>query len=310
MKKIKSRSLRPGDTLGLAMPASPVKMETIDRAITAVEALGFSVQFARHVENDDPNFLAGHISSRVGELHTLFVDPEVDGILCLRGGYGSAALLPYLDYSLIAKHAKLLIGYSDITALHLALQQKGKMMTFHGPMATKLIDAPAFTVDHFMQSLTGERWSQRLQNPPHQPIKTLIHGATGGILTGGNLSVIAGLMGTPFEIDTRGKILFLEDVGEEPYQVDRALTQLALAGKLQDAAGFMLGTCTNCASKAFPKGDHVLAVCERMLAPYGKPTVYNVQAGHGNDQLTLPLGAYVHVNATHQQIDILESAVI
>lgn len=310
MKKIKNQALQPGDTLGLAMPSSPVTMETLNRATATIEELGFSVQFARHFEHDDSNFLAGSISSRVGELHTLFVDPEVDGILCLRGGYGCAALLPYLDYALIAKHAKVLIGYSDITALHLAFQQKAKMMTFHGPMATKLIDAPAFTVDHFMQSVTGERWSQRLQNPTHEPIKTLVHGVAGGILTGGNLAVITGLMGTPFEIDTRGKILFLEDVGEEPYKVDRALTQLALAGKLHDAAGFMLGTCRNCASKAFPKGDHVLAVCERILAPYGKPTVYNVQAGHGNYQLTLPLGAYVHVDATHQQIDMLESAVI
>ncbi|QQK81684.1 LD-carboxypeptidase [Salicibibacter cibi] len=310
MKKIKTHALQPGGTLGLAMPSSPVSMETLDRATATVEELGFSVRFARNFEKDNPNFLAGSISSRVEELHTLFVDPEVDGILCLRGGYGSAALLPYLDYSLIAKHAKLLIGYSDITALHLAFQQKAKMMTFHGPMATKLIDAPAFTVDHFMQNITGARWSQRLQNPVHEPIKTLNYGVAGGMLTGGNLSVIAGLIGTPFEIETSGKILFLEDVGEEPYKVDRVLTQLALAGKLQDAAGFMLGTCKHCASKDYPKGDHVLAVCERILAPYGKPSVYNVQAGHGPYQLTLPLGAYVHVNATHQQIDVLESAVI
>ncbi|SDI47661.1 S66 peptidase family protein [Natribacillus halophilus] len=311
MKKIKSRALRPGHTLGLAMPASPVKKEALDKAIAVIENLGFHTQLARRFEKNNPHFLAGDISSRVGELHQLFVDPEVDGILCLRGGYGTPGLLPHLDYSLIAKHPKLLIGYSDITALHIALQQNSKMITLHGPMAaTDLLEAPPFTVEHFLQSLRAESWPQRLVNPEHYPMKTLVHGMATGILTGGNLSVLVGLMGTPFEIDTRGKVLFLEDVGEEPYRVDRALTQLALAGKLDEAAGFILGTCKDCTSTAYPQGENVLAVCERILAPYGKPTIYNVQAGHGDFQLTLPLGAGTRVDATNKHIDILESVVI
>ncbi|MBB6450496.1 muramoyltetrapeptide carboxypeptidase [Geomicrobium halophilum] len=311
MKTMKSKAIRPGDTIGLAMPASPVKMETLQKAISTLENLGFHIQFARRFNKNNKNFLAGSINSRVEELHTLFVDPEVDGILCLRGGYGTPALLPYLDYSLIARHAKLLIGYSDITALHIALQQKSKMITLHGPMAASdLIDAPSFTTQHFLHSLTAERWPQRLMNPPRFPIKTLVHGTASGILTGGNLTVIAGLMGTPFEIDTRGKVLFLEDVDEEPYQIDRALTQLSLAGKLDDAAAFILGTCEDCTSTAYPNGDNVITVCERILAPYGKPTVYNLQAGHGDHQLTLPLGARAQVNATGKHIDILEKVVI
>ncbi|MFB4161621.1 LD-carboxypeptidase [Geomicrobium sp. JSM 1781026] len=309
-KKRKAKGIGTNSTLGLAMPSGPAKRHQFEEATRTLEGYGFKTVTSRPFK-EYPGYLAGSIGERVEELHTLFVDPDVDAILCLRGGYGSASLLPFLDYDLIAKHQKLFLGYSDITALHIAFTQRANMVTMHSPMATSdLLDADRFTTDRLLQAMKADGFPSTLFNPSNYPLKTLSHGTVEGELVGGNLSVIASLMGTPFELDTKGKILFLEDVDEEPYAIDRMLTQLSLAGKLDEAVGFVLGTCKDCDSKDYPNGDTVIDVCDRILSFYQKPILYNLQAGHGSPQITLPLGVRARLNATNKTLHIIESAVV
>ncbi|MBM7631468.1 S66 peptidase family protein [Geomicrobium sediminis] len=309
-KKRKPSSALPGSTIGLISPSGPAKHESFDKATALLQNLGFNVTTARPFR-EYPGYLAGSIEERVEELHTLFVDPDVDAILSLRGGYGSASLLPYLDFDLIARHHKPFLGYSDVTALHIALWQKAKMVTFHSPMATSdLLKAPQSSIDHLLASLQAETYPGRIMNPENIPLTTMMPGIAEGELVGGNLSVLTSLIGTPYELDLRGKILILEDVGEEPYAIDRMLTQLHLSGKLHDVSGFLIGTWEGCESEDYKDGDTVEDVLTRILTPYKKPMLSNLQAGHSRLQLTLPLGARVRIDATAQHIYVLEQVVL
>lgn len=232
----KGKRLQVGDTIGLVAPASPVSIERIQTAIAILRRLGFRVKTGESAGKVYGGYMVSTPLERAVDLHAMFADDDVRAILCLRGGYGATQILPYLDLEWIRENPKLFIGYSDITALHIAFQQKCGIATIHGPMAAvEFIKEDDLSVQSLLQlastgvpagSYTGEAWSE---------------GAVTAPLTGGNLSLICALMGTPFEIDTSGKILFLEEVHEEPYAIDRMLTQLQLSGKLDDASGFVLG---------------------------------------------------------------------
>lgn len=308
---LKGKMLKFGDTIGLTAPSSPSKVERVQMAIQMIRELGFNVKVGKSCYEEYGGYLAGTPENRAKELNEMFTDPEVDAILCLRGGYGTPQLLPYLDYEEISQHPKLFIGYSDITALHTVFMQKCGLATVHGPMATSdLLDGDEFTRTSLLRLLMNSNPLGAVSNPEGEEILSLVDGVAEGELVGGNLCLVASLMGTPYDLDTKGKILFLEDVGEEPFKVDRMLTQLALAGKLTDAAGIIFGTFTECESPNYSHGFDIVDVFKTIVAPFGKPTIYNLQAGHCETKLTLPFGVKAKLDATNRSLIIEESVVL
>jgi muramoyltetrapeptide carboxypeptidase len=308
----KGKALRPGDTVGIVAPSSPPQTkDLIPRAVEAVEKLGFRVKLGETCEQNYGGYLAGTPKQRADELNAMFADEQVDGILCLRGGYGAPQILPLLDYDCIAQNPKLFVGYSDITALHAAFGQCAGLATLHGPMAASELahGLEDWSLQVLMRALTVPEPLGELQNPPGHEMICLVEGEASGPIVGGNLSLVAALMGTPYELDTKGKLLFLEDVDEEPYRVDRMLTQLALGGVFDDCAGIILGTWSNCEPKK-TDGFTVLDVIQNIVVPYGKPTLWNIQIGHSPVNMALPFGVQATLDATGCRLVVEESVTV
>lgn len=248
---IKPKALKFGDTIGVVAPASPTLEENVEKAHKKLKDLGFKVKMGKSCY-EKYGYLAGTDSLRAEDINHMFRDEEVDGIICLRGGYGTPRILELLDYDLIKKHPKVFIGYSDITALHIAITRFSQLITFHGPMVASdmLGDFNQFSKKSLFNFIMEGEYLRNIKNPPGEELKTMNPGIAEGSIIGGNLSLIADTLGTPYEIDLKGKILFIEEVGEEPYQIDRMLTQLRLAGKLKEAEGIILGDFNNCVAKS------------------------------------------------------------
>jgi muramoyltetrapeptide carboxypeptidase len=316
---LKPRALRPGDLVGLITPSSYVADP--DRLLLAERTLryfGLNARMGRHVRRR-AGYLGGSIEERVSDLHDMFRDPDVKGVFAIRGGYGSAQLLDRIDYGLIRRNPKVFLGYSDITALHLALHQRTGLVTFHGPVTLSRFSE--YTQHHFRKALFGTDPIGRVTNPPDanplRPahlLRTIRPGTARGRLIGGNLTLISTTMGTPFEIDARGAILFLEDVGEQPYSIDRMLTQLKLAGKLQQAAGIIFGECSDCRPREFqPSFESTFSlgeVLDNLLGDLKIPVLTGLTIGHTDDQLTLPLGVSATLDADKGELTIEEPAAI
>jgi len=249
-------------------------------------------------------FLAGPDDMRLRDLHTAFASPDVQGIFVARGGYGAARLLTALDYDLIRANPKVFAGYSDVTALHTVITQRCGFVTFHGPMpASDFYNGGGpFTIEAFKRMVFADPnlpYTFRgglLYNPPNQTVTTIVPGRAAGPLTGGNLCLLAASIGTPYEIDTRGRILFLEETGEDPYRVDRMLLQLKQAGKLRQAAGIILGDFSTQTLETLN-----IPITE-LIATEKKPTLAGLACGHTSPSLTLPLGHNVLLDATKQQV--------
>ncbi|QDR82399.1 S66 peptidase family protein [Sporomusa termitida] len=294
--RLKPRRLRPGATLGVIAPAGPGNQEQTAAGIAWLEQAGFRIKPGTTV-SQELGYLAGPDALRAADLQAMFADPAVDGIICLRGGYGTMRLLELLDYDLIRQNPKVFVGYSDITALHTSIGQRAGLITFHGPMVASDMgkELPLYTWDYFLQAVTAPAPLGLIANPPLAPDPAfIVPGTAAGPLTGGNLSLLAATLGTPYEIDTAGKILCLEEVGEAPYRIDRLLTQLSLAGKLQAAAGIVFDVCADCETEAKPPSFTIAEVLAERLGSLGKPVLINLHFGHTADKATLPLG----VNAT------------
>lgn len=307
---MKGKRLRKNAAIAVVAPSGPTPEEKTKKGIAFLESMGYQVLpgesvFSKH------GYLSAPDDVRVRDLHWAFADPEIDAVFCLRGGYGTPRLLPLLDYELIRANPKIFVGFSDITALHIAFRQKCGLITFHGPMVgSEMANPNEYNQSWFWRALTRPVPLGRLQNPADgSKLECLVPGVAEGELVGGNLSLLAATIGTPFEIDTKGKVLFLEDIGEEPYRVDRMLTQLILAGKMNDAAGFVLGEWTDCAPKNPEKSFSLIEVLRDRLAPFGKPVLYNLCAGHGDYNITLPLGVKTRLDAGKLELTILESGV-
>lgn len=307
----KGKALQRGDTIGIVAPASPVnQVEMIEQARADLEALGFQVKLGASCFASYGGYLAGPPAQRAADLNAMFADPAVDAIICLRGGYGSMQILPLLDFATIRANPKLFVGYSDITALHTAIRQTAGLATLHGPNATPglLSDGEPLTREWLLRAMCEPAPLGSVPQPTDVEVVCLVPGEARGPIVGGNLSLIAALMGTPYELDTRGKLLFLEDIGEEPYRIDRMLTQLALAGKLAESAGIILGTWTQCDAQ---KKDSftVLDVIRNWVVPYQKPTIWNLQAGHGYYNFALPFGVQAYLNADEGVLVVEEQVV-
>lgn len=316
---VKPRVLRPGDTVGLITPstyvADPDKLILAERTITH---FGLKMKMGANVRKRT-GYLGGSVQERLDDLHAMFRDPEVNAVFAIRGGYGSPQLLDRIDYGLIRSNPKVFLGYSDITALHLAIHRKAGLLTFHGPVT--LAQFTGYTQDNLRKALFETAPIGRLSNPPESNelrpnhlLRTIRPGVARGPLLGGNLSLVAATMGTPFEIDTSGKILFLEDVGEQPYSIDRMLTQLRLAGKLDAAAGIVFGECAECEPRKFePSFESTFSlgeVLDDILGGLKIPVLTGLTIGHTADQLTLPLGVMAALDATKGELTIEESGVV
>jgi muramoyltetrapeptide carboxypeptidase len=310
-------ALRAGDTVGLITPATyvsdPDRLALVARTI---EYFGLKAKLGRNVGKRH-GYLGGTDRERLDDLHEMFRDPEVKAVLPIRGGYGSAQLLDRIDYSLIRSRPKVFIGYSDITAMHLAIQRHAGLVTFHGPMV--LAEFTDFTQAAFRRALFDGRPLGALTNPPEtnrlrpaHALRVIRPGKARGPLVGGNLTLVASTMGTPYEIDTRGRILFLEDVDEQPYSIDRMLTQLRLAGKLQAAAGIVFGECRDCRPREYqPSFENTLSLGEVLDEILGKldiPVLSGLAVGHTGDQLTLPLGVAATLDTAAGQLVFDEPA--
>jgi muramoyltetrapeptide carboxypeptidase len=311
--QIKPKRLSPGDTIGVIAPASPGDSAVNAAGIKWLEEQGFKVQLGATVDQT-LGYFSGSDALRAADINAMFASPEIDGIICLRGGYGTMRLLELLDYPNIRSHPKVFVGYSDITALHTSIGQHTGLVTFHGPMVSSDMGKGLsdYTWDYFSRSITTTRPLGPIVNPPLSPPPIfLVPGLTQGYLTGGNLSLIVSTLGTPYEIDTRGKILCLEEVSEAPYRIDRMLTQLRLAGKLQDAAGIIFAVCTDCeADDDDPPTFTLEEVLQDRLGDLNKPVLYHLHFGHTADKATLPLGVMAVLGNQAKGLEIIETATI
>ena len=315
---LKPRALKAGDTVGLITPSTYVSdPDRLALAERTIRYFGLRVQMGRNVRRRT-GYLGGSIEERVADLHDMFRDPGVDAVFAIRGGYGSAQLLDRIDYDLIRRNPKVFLGYSDITALHLAIHKRTGLVTFYGPVTLSRFSE--YTQKHFRQALFQTDPIGAVTNPPDsnelRPVhmlRTIRPGTARGPLIGGNLTLISTTMGTPYEIETRGRILFLEDVGEQPYSIDRMLTQLRLAGKLEQAVGIIFGECSDCRPREFqPSFESTLSlgeVLDNILGDLKIPVLSGLTIGHTDDQLTLPLGVAATLNADKGELVIEEAGV-
>lgn len=306
-----------GDTVGIVAPASPpADPANIDRALEAVARLGFKPKAAAHLR-ERFGFLAGNDEQRAEDLMEMFRDQAVKAILCFRGGYGAARLLPFLDYEIIRQNPKILVGYSDITSLHSALLARANLVSFHGPMLNSDLlkpNLPAFTRDSFLRTLMQPSAPGSLcAGYQRQTVRILSAGIASGPLVGGNLSILCASLATPYQPPFEGAILFLEDLNEEPYRFDRMLTQLLNAGLLHRVAGLAIGINKNCrdpkAGKCQEYRQTLEDVLKERLLPLKVPVVTGLPFGHVRLNATLPVGVQAVLDGKHGDLALVEPAV-
>lgn len=314
---LKPERLCLGDTVGIVAPASPPPdPNAIDRALEAMERYGFKPRLGQHVRARH-GFLAGGDRERACDLMEMFGDKKVKAILCLRGGYGSARLLELLDYDLIRRNAKILSGFSDITSLHCALAKKVNLISIHAPMLNGGLsakDVPEFTRSSFLRTVTEPKPAGSIaEGSDRDKISVLRGGMAEGRLIGGNLSVLCAAIGTPFEPAFKGRILFLEDIGEKPYRLDRMLTQLLNAGILKQVAGVAVGVNRDCedpgahGAKEFRQSS--MDVIKERLSNLRVPVVVGLPFGHMAVNATIPVGARALLDGDKGDLVITEAAV-
>ena len=295
--------LKYGDKVAITAPSSPVSDEKLEMSVESIKFLGLDpiVMPSCHMAH---GYLAGPDKQRADDINTAFADKDIKGIFCLRGGYGTTRLLPMLDFDMINNNPKVFIGYSDISSLHFNINQKCGLVTFHGPMPTTDYRVhEGFTNDSLRTCLFAPEKLKTIGNPEGEEIITLRAGYAKGTLVGGNLSLMSGTLGSPYEIDTKGKILFIEDVDEMPFRLDKMLTALALAGKFRDCEGIILGTFERCEEADHPSLT-LREIFEEVVLPWNKPTILNLRAGHIYPQSTLPMGAEVSFEAKEDMTHI------
>jgi len=324
---IKPNRLRQDDVIGLVTPSHYATEQQLRATIANMDQLGFRVRYSPNMLVRK-GYLAGTDQQRAEDINQMFADQEVAGIMCVTGGYGTTRLLPYLNYELIQNNPKPLIGFSDITGLLYGIHCQTGLVGFHGPVGDS--DYNEYTARYFRKVLLEPQ--KNLEYEPadnllleelvplylegkevviSQPERiTIVPGTAEGTLVGGNLTLVTSLCGTAYDLDMRDKIVFLEDVGEAPYRIDRMLTQLLLApDKLSAAAGVVLGLFTNCEAEDLEKSFSLAQVLQDRLAGSGIPVLYGLTFGHVRRNLTLPLGIRARLDASAKKLSLLEAAV-
>ena len=304
---IKPKALKFGDTIGIIAPSSPTREDgNLEKAYNKLTEMGFKVKMGTS-PYEKYGYLSGTDNIRAEDLNNMFADKEVDGIICLRGGYGSPRILDLIDYNIIKENPKVFVGYSDITALHIAFTQICNLITYHGPMVTSdMIEGfSEFSKESLYKMIMEDEISGVIKNPENEDIITINGGIAEGPIIGGNLSLIVDTLGTAYEIDVKDKILFIEEIDEVPYNVDRMFNQLRLSGKLDEASGIILGDFNNCEAKNFEEELSLMQVIEDLIRGANKPTIYNFQSGHCNPIITLPFGVKARLDADKKELIIL-----
>ena len=300
MEPLKPLPLRRGEKIGVVAPAGSFNDEQLKAGIEALRRAGFDVELAQGIL-DRKGYLAGEQEKRAKALQDFFRRQDIAAIFCARGGFGSIQLLPYLDTEVIRLHPKVFVGYSDVSILLNWLLQQCGMVTFHGPMVAMEIarGLRGRSEEFFWETLLGEKRQWQIQ-----VAETIRPGIAEGQMVGGCLSIVVTTLGTPYEIDTAGKIFFLEDIGERPYRIERMLTHLKMAGKLERIAGLVFGSFTNCEGE----GERGLREIVQELfrdAPY--PVIAGLDAGHGEENLLLPFGVKMALDGKAGMLSLLES---
>lgn len=298
-----AKKLKFGDTIGVICPASGDEKEKITSKIELLKSLGFNVKIGEHVY-DKYGYLAGKDIDRAFDINSAFQDPSIDAIMCYRGGYGTMRMLPYVNFNLLKSNPKIFIGYSDITTLLNHIYRRNNLITFHGPMANSELKDD--TLKSLLDTLMNGDKPFSIKNPDNTQLKSYGSKSVSGIIVGGNLSLICATIGTPYEINFKDKILFIEEIGEEPYSIDRMLCQLTLSNKLQQCAGFILGQFKDCSNG---KELSLECVLDHYIFSLNKPVIYNFMCGHDTPKLTLPIGAKATLHISGHVIEILEPIV-
>ncbi|PTX42056.1 muramoyltetrapeptide carboxypeptidase [Christiangramia gaetbulicola] len=310
-------ALQEGDTIGIVSPASAIfESEPYEIAKESFEAMGLKVKFGKNTRNRYGH-LAGTDEERAEEFNDMFRDDSIKAVIALRGGSGAARILDKLDYEAIRKNPKIFIGYSDITALHMAIFEKTGLITFHGPVAVSTWNS--FSAD-YLKRLLFNKEAIKYENPVNKGdelvqtknrIRVINEGTARGQLLGGNLSVLTGIMGSEyFPTNWKGKILYLEDVGEKIYAVDRMMTQLYLAGVFNEISGFVFGKCTDCDPGGSGYGSLTMEeVIDHFIKPLNIPAYSGAMIGHIDDNVTIPNGIEAEMDAKNGTIQLLNPAV-
>lgn len=314
---IKPRRLKTGDKLAIVAPGSYISEEELQDSIKNLNQLGFETTYSKKVLLQS-GYFAGADKERADDLMEKFSDKSVKGIVCARGGYGCSRVLPLLNYDVIRANPKVLIGYSDITALLYGIYLKSGLIAFHGPVGTSTFND--YSVNNFKKVLIKPERTSLFTNSTSGDdenvygVTTIVKGKGKGRLVGGNLSIMVSLIGTEYDVNYSGKIIFIEEIGEEPYRIDRMLTQMIQAGKFEHAAGVMMGIFRKCEVKeenaSFSKSFNLMEVLKDRLSSLKIPVVYGMSFGHVKDKFTIPFGALAELDAGKQTFSLLEKAVI
>lgn len=315
-KAIKPKRLKAGDTIGLVCPAAPAySKEQVQVLVESMQALGFKVKLGKNLWKRY-GYLAGTDEERAADINEMFADSSVNGILCMHGGWGCARILPFLNYDSIKRNPKVIVGYSDVTALLLGINAMTGLVTFHGPVGGSTWND--FSVKYFKAILMdGEM--VKYENPKSKGdnltqvddrISTINNGVARGKMLGGNLTVLCHILGSKYAPDFKNAILFCEDVEEQPYSVDRMINHLKLTGAFGDMNGFVFGKCTKCEPGSGSYGLLTLEdLWEDHIKPTQKPAFSGTMIGHITNKFTIPIGIQVEINANTGTIQFLESAV-
>lgn len=310
VRRLKPPALRPGDTVGIVAPASNVKRSDLEAGCEALRREGYRPFYFDSIFDRDLYF-AGTAKRRLRELEEMFARDEVRAIICARGGYGANYLLDAFDLDQVRSHPKIFVGYSDLTALLTYFSDATGLVTFHGPMVAKdWAHEDGVDLASWLSAVsTAAPWGLNLD--ADSGVSALVEGSAEGILYGGCLSILVASLGTPYEIETAGTILFIEDVAAKPYQIDRMLMQLKLAGKFKGVRGIMFGEMKDCFQTA-QQGYTLQEVVKRIVEGFGVPVAYGVRSGHVSARnMTLPLGARTQLEVRSGKVNakIMEAAV-
>jgi muramoyltetrapeptide carboxypeptidase len=313
---LKPPALKPGDTIAFVAPAAPAELPPLLEYKKRLEKLGYEVVIPKRIEQRKAGYLAGTDDERANELNAMIRDPKVRAIFPVRGGYGLTRILDRIDYAALRKAPKIITGFSDLTALHLAIARKARVITFHSPMPMYDLwqgDKPrfAFEAASFRRAVFADQYPKdeagyTIAVPDDARPTTLVGGTARGRLLGGNLTLICSTLGTPYAIQPEGAVLFIEDVDEAPYRVDRSLSQLRLAGVLDAVAGVVVGSFT---SKEPAHAKDLDRVLREYLAALKVPVVMNFPVGHTPRNVTLPHGGKVELDADRAVLRVVENPV-
>jgi len=314
MKKLIPKKLKKGDTIGLITPSGIISRKQLTESIEKVEKLGYKAYYKPSVISQY-RYLAGTDKERANELMQMFENKKIDAILCVRGGYGATRILNLLDYNLIKKNPKIFIGYSDITALTSAFYKKTGLVSFHGPVGISCFNE--FTTEIFQEIV---RKQNTIYKYPYQretntnnnsefDFYALKKGKATGELIGGNLSVITSLIGTKFEPDFKNKIVFVEEIDERIYRIDRMLTQIINSTNFKDAAGFAFGIFKDCENNDTPS-FLIKELLTELISKLNKPSVYGFPIGHTKNNMTIPVGIMAELDANNKTLKLIEASVM